>query len=424
MKVFNTKLALWSIVALASLMLLLVLQLYFNQPSVYFNWKHSLVFYAGLGMLMISVSELAIGLVKTRSNYRVEVRLVVMSTIFSLGAIEIALRFSGTFQTYSELRNGMYVPVCDNGSADIYRTWTPNQSHLLQGPEFSYSRTTNSLGFSDTHFELQPDSVVVIQTYGDSYTEGDGAPSDSSYPALLEQLFAETGAAVHIQNFGVCGNDPGFCYTQMRDLGISLHPDIIVLTYGTGDLMADVLSRGGLERFNSEGWKGREKPWFEWIYASSYVVRTVCSGMFGLHYNYLLRTQAEYENAMQELEPLWNGIFAGIAAVAQQHNIKILLVKRPDRGEIDSNAYRYDFSFFDAFVRSNPVFYHFDLLPFYRDAVGMTAQNTHQYFWALDGHHNSRGYHQMAKGIFRGIREHYTLEQLPKASSSQGHKSY
>jgi hypothetical protein len=39
MKVFNTKLALWSIVALASLMLLLVLQLYFNQPSVYFNWK-------------------------------------------------------------------------------------------------------------------------------------------------------------------------------------------------------------------------------------------------------------------------------------------------------------------------------------------------------------------------------------------------
>jgi hypothetical protein len=35
-----------------------------------------MVFYAGLGMLMISVSELAIGLVKKLSNYRVEVRLV------------------------------------------------------------------------------------------------------------------------------------------------------------------------------------------------------------------------------------------------------------------------------------------------------------------------------------------------------------
>jgi hypothetical protein len=54
----------------------------------------------------------------------------------------------------------------------------------------------------------------------------------------------------------------------------------------------------------------------------------------------------------------------------------------------------------------------------------MTAQNTPLYFWALDGHHNSRGYHQMAKGIFRGIREYYSLEQLPKASSSQGNKSY
>ena len=299
MKGFNTKLALWSIVAIGSLLLLLALQVYFNQSSAYFNWKHGMVFYIGLGMLILSVAELVIGIVEKRSNYLVEVRLVVISTIFSLGAIELALRFSGTFQTYSELRNGMYVSVCDNGSADIYRTWTPNQLHLLKGPEFSYSRTTNSLGFSDTHFELQSDSVLVIQTYGDSYTEGDGAPSDSSYPALLEHLFVETGASVHVQNFGVCGNDPGFCFTQLRDLGIPLHPDVIVLSYGTGDLMADVLSRGGLDRFNSNGWKGREKLWFEWIYASSYFARAVCSGMFGLHYNYLLRTQAEYENAMQ-----------------------------------------------------------------------------------------------------------------------------
>jgi hypothetical protein len=154
--------------------------------------------------------------------------------------------------------------------------------------------------------------------------KADGAPSDSSYPALLEQLFAETGAVVHIQNFGVCANDPRILLHPIAGFG-----HFVASRYNCSNVrnwrfdgpmsyrvvgLSDLIPRGGRDAKNP-GSNGFTLPLM--------LCARCALGCLGLHYNYLLRTQAEYENAMQELEPLWNGIFAGHccgSATAQHQN--------------------------------------------------------------------------------------------------------
>lgn len=328
---------------------------------------------------------------------------------FVLLCVEFILRLLGINKAYVENRSGKYVSSYIGRDNNINRTYWPGTVTYLQSPEYKYSRLHNNLGFSDTDFYEKKDSAsVLIQTYGDSFTEGDGASVDSSYPALLRALLKLGGQGqITVQNFGICGNDPAFYWKQFKDIGVRLKPDVVVIAYDCGDLTTDFMTRGGLERFKDGYYKGIDGPWWEWLYGASYVYRLFAVSMFDVQYNLFFLNQEQRRQRLRELEPKWNQTFKAIADIARRNNVKVLLIKKPERREVDSNKYSYDYSFFEKMADTISCFKRFDLLPFYRDSCHITPSNSAKYWWPKDGHNQGIGYALMARGVYEGLRKSY-----------------
>ena len=328
-------------------------------------------------------------------------KVVLNSTMLTLLAVEFLLMLTGINQIYTERRNNTYQSLFNYKSYDSVRCHTPNTTAYLTAPEYSFKRTRNQWGFSDMRF-MYNTSKFLIQTYGDSFTEGDGAAFDSSYPSILRDLL---GSQYQIQNFGLCGNDPVFYIPQFTKVGSQFQPKVIVLCYGTFDFTADVLSRGGIERFTATGWQTRKGPWWEVVYASSYIARLFFHAA-GISYKSAFYTNWQLHEELKKLQPKWNEMFSEIARMAAQHNTKIFLFKKPERNEIENNKYEYNMSFFDTFLQQHPEIYHVDLLPAYRKAMQVEKPNaTDPYYWVYDGHHNANGYRIMATIIYNELEK-------------------
>lgn len=343
----------------------------------------------------------ALSLLITHFYYKPKLLVATSSVFFSLILSEAVLMFTGYTKSYIENRNGFYQSLLNQHSTDSTWAYPSGSKHRLTTPEYDYERTSNKYGFSDFEFS-DAGSKLLIQTYGDSFTEGDGAPFDSSYPAILRTLLGDDFV---VQNYGICGNDPGFYVIQLDKIGARFKPDIIVMCYGTGDFLHDVMSRGGLERFTQTGWQTRKGPWYEVIYAMSYVSRLFFHAA-GVHYNNFFMSATEKARQLKLLEPKWNEMFVEIARLAQRYNTKILLFKKPERSEIDLNEYQYDMAFFDSLIVKYQVFHHADLLPAYRNIMNIeNGGSTADYYWKKDGHHNPKGYVVMAQVVKDALRK-------------------
>lgn len=72
---------------------------------------------------------------------------------------------------------------------NYYHVWTSDTCIEILTTEFKHERCYNSLGFPDKEPSTpKHDSVIRIISLGDSFTEGFGAPYDSSYPSLLKKV--------------------------------------------------------------------------------------------------------------------------------------------------------------------------------------------------------------------------------------------
>ncbi len=74
---------------------------------------------------------------------------------------------------------------------DWFHTWPPNDEHEYHAPgEFRYTRMSNNLGLSEENIpEVKPANEFRIIGLGDSFTEGVGAPYDSTWVKQLEKIF-------------------------------------------------------------------------------------------------------------------------------------------------------------------------------------------------------------------------------------------
>jgi len=350
---------------------------------------------AGMWLLRFAGDE------KQRENYALSFSVL----MFMLLAAELGLHITGFNKTYLEKRSNQYQSLYGNVGKDSVRAYSPLQEYQLKTPEYNYPRKSNSMGFGDEEW-IADTSKILIQTYGDSFTEGDGAPVDSSYPAILRTLLGEN---FQVQNYGICGNDPGFYVPQFDKVGSRFQPDAMVLCYGTGDLMADFFSKGGLERFDKGGWRSRPGPWWEVVYGISYLSRLLFHA-FGIEYGKFFLSDKNIALQLKAMEPQWNNIFAEIGRLAQAHNTKVLLFKKPERSEIVRAEYQYNMAFFDTFLLQHPIFHHVDLMPFYRDSAGLVShETTAPYYWEKDGHHNGKGYAVMARGVHSALLRDYLI---------------
>lgn len=122
----------------------------------------------------------------------------------------------------------------------------PNQSGTVEiggddgEPSQVYDFTTNAQGFRGPVVEwAKPEGTFRILAIGDSYTWGDGVGDDDVWLRKLERDLAACGP-IEVINAGIVGRNTIGEADYLRDKGMRLNPDLILVGAEPGDAM-DIL---------------------------------------------------------------------------------------------------------------------------------------------------------------------------------------
>ena len=316
------------------------------------------------------------------------------------------LRITHSGITYTEAREGVFVNPAERTQKSWYLIGQPHQTYHLETPEYSFARTINSLGLADKEWTTSKDSNEIrIITLGDSFTEGDGAAFDSTYPRVLERLLKKEfpKVKINVMNAGKCGSDPWFEYKKLSDLLLKYQPNIVVYTNGSNDLLYDHLCYGGMERFLPDSTVKNRIPPHRWmgLYEVSYLFRIMVKfvGYDDTFFGIEDREQNKKTSIADAHE-----LSRSFSKLAVQHNFKCIQLIRPEKKDIEDGHYDFNFQELIGKADSLPSYFTFDILGFYKDSLHINQSNVQDYFWQVDGHYNAKGYEAMAKAVYFSIR--------------------
>jgi len=340
---------------------------------------------------------------RKRHNKLTNAILFLSALIFAITIAEICLRLFHINYSYSESRFGYYKSIFDQKIITNNSFYEPNSIHYLEAKEFYYKRATNTLGLSDKEpkqFKEANDYIII--GLGDSFTEGDGAHSDSTWLKFLEMNMPDTDSINYEWiNAGICGSDPFYEYKLLKDKLLSYNPDLVIINYGND--LDDIIFRGGMERFDTKEIAINKKIW-EPVYIFSFLYRTIIHEICG--YNYLLLSKSEYEQEKQRAINQLKVSLLNFKKLSEEYNFELLIVFHPMIKDIDEN--RYKDNCFDQLINfsvENNINY-IDLLKYYCEVENISSKNSQNYYWVYDGHHNAAGYEKFANGV------HWKLKQM------------
>ncbi len=317
--------------------------------------------------------------------------LSVSTAVFFLMVFEMFLRASGRYDSYTERNGGSYQSAyIENCMPGWYAICPP---HISYTNDFSFPVNYNKNGFDDDEWQENDADSTKIACLGDSFTEGIGATAkDSTYPSLLKQMLG-----VRIMNAGLSGNDPVNNFMIFRDILTDYHPKTLTLTINSSDI-TDVIIRGGFERFAPDGsMQYRKAPWWETIYACSYISRHIILGRMKLN-DMLLSIDSmptEREKAFGILEQSIDSF----QTECSKRNIRLVLVFHPSEFEIKDGLECQRLLDYAQAKGCETV----DVRKYFINH-GITAENASNYFWKFDCHNNPDGYKLFASALAEKLR--------------------
>lgn len=312
----------------------------------------------------------------------------------------MALGF-GNIKTYHERNYNKFRSTYDEYLELPYLKYHPYQIIPNKKKEFSFERKANSQGYIDMEWEKdKSENEKRWIALGDSFTEGDGAPFDSSYVASLRRMLPVNNT---IMNAGVCGSDPIYNFKTFNDLLLPYHPDIVLQTISIDDMYYDIYIRGGLERFQPNGEvKYNNKPWWEPIYKYSFVSR-IFFRMFVDSEMLIKRIDNDsLEHIILKIKDLVNRY----DQLAENHQFKLYIILLPQFNLIPyyKDFHFNDFKFIEDHVQTLKHTQIIDLRDCFDIALQGNIDSLSQYYWPIDFHLNSKGYEIMAKCILKEVK--------------------
>jgi lysophospholipase L1-like esterase len=107
-------------------------------------------------------------------------------------------------------------------------------------PEWNTAVVTNRLGLREVEIGPKSTGTTRVLVLGDSYTFGYGVEAGEAYPQVLGALVREAALPVEVINAGIPSYSPTLESLWLRDVGLSLSPDIVVLGLDMSDFQDDL----------------------------------------------------------------------------------------------------------------------------------------------------------------------------------------
>lgn len=256
-------------------------------------------------------------------KYLVQALIVIVSVVV---LAEVALRIMGKYQVYSERTKGEYNIGYDEVRNSWYYTHTPNLVDTPANSDFSYSLVTNSLGIREHEVQAKDSIKKRILVLGDSFAEGMGAPYDSTWPRVMEQLLNKANKPTEVIDAGVAGSDVFYEYVLYRDKLQHLQPDVIVVSINASDY-TDYIYRGGMERFRSDSTvHNRPAPWYEPLFHYSHFFRGGWNKLNGYNINGMFVGVDEYPAIFAEANTKFEEVLQQFSTLAKNNKAKLCVV--------------------------------------------------------------------------------------------------
>ncbi|HZO01324.1 MAG TPA: GDSL-type esterase/lipase family protein [Burkholderiales bacterium] len=278
----------------------------------------------------------------------------------------------------------------------------PNARGLHAGVPVAFNR----FGLRDAERSPRPaPGVTRVIALGDSVTFGMGVPQEQTYPRQLESLLGTAGAKVEVLNMGMPGYNTGHQLGQLRELGLSLEPKVVVLGFLYNDVQLSSaqrakaaaddersLGRKARSAFNrSMWWLKKNSLFFAWLTPRlGWVLRPL--GVQGLG------QVGEVKDRYVESNPQWRMVRESILEMRRltaERGIELVVMIIPAMTKFDDDHYpiREYHEAVAAFCRESGI-KHLDLLPAFWGLDGTR-------FWIhpTDGHPNADGQRIMAEAL-------------------------
>lgn len=363
----------------------LLFELFFHGESSFLT---TMVFYSIIFLIIYFLSK--------KKFLQRKISFISLLILLTLFFTEFSLRFIVRYPiTYNEKNGGRYIsqyqrPEFISGRSDMYTLeFEPYKHRLYDSPEFDYPpETLNEFGFRG---EVPKSDRKIILALGDSFTEGLGAPYDSTYPYILNQILKFNNSEKSIFNAGTAGNDPFFDFMMLKkmDKRIDVHEALFLVN--TSDIN-EVVMRRGMERFNNGSLKYRNAPWWEPLYAISYTFRLVLHNLFNINYS-LLSYKENDELNMEAVLKITELFEKGVVPWALSKNISVKVVLHPFYYELENGYFVYD-SLSNKLSRVSGIHFY-DAI----NDINSLIDAPSEIYWENDGHFNSRGYYLLANLI-------------------------
>lgn len=372
--------------------------------SIYqFVYYNKLFLWTGF-YLQIAICLFFILLVDRFVNFRVRIKQNIMTVLISvfvgLLIVEASLRILGINVTAFEQRFGYYESVQTQFKLKEYFVREANISYILKNEEFEFERQSNSLGLSgDEPESRKEENEFLIMALGDSFTEGDGAHKDSTWLKFLERKLPDNDSVDYcFFNAGVCGSDPIYEYKLLKDKLLVYKPNLVIVSYGFE--LTDVIMRGGKERYETEK-PAIERHWWQPIYSVSFLTRLIVHNLFG--YDDLLLSKSDYELARQKAISDLKLSIDDFKKLSESEGFELLIIFFPMQNELDSGKYNSNMELIEYSDKLG--IRTLDMMKYYRQELHIDKNNSSNYYWEKDGHHNSAGYEKYADGVLWKFRK-------------------
>lgn len=377
------------ITALAWIVVLLAAMHRSDPPAVLgrYSWN-----YASLLGLLVGIA-VTLSLAKSAwymKLYQARVGIIVstVSLLLSLAAVEIGIRILDPLGiSYYEM-SGEYTrdKLADDDLIFKHKpSWEKRYGDVLV--------TYNERGLRDRPILPKAEGEYRILALGDSVTFGSGVPQHEIFTSRLEQILpGRLQRPVRVINSGVGGYNTVQEVTYFKRDGMTLQPDLVLLTYVGNDIEEN---------------RGPFNPW-----AEPKSIKDLVMKMLGklwsyrlLHHTYryavLRQVKAQSSNPLQDGEG-WRRSMSSLdelVRLCQEQNIPLIVFFR--RSHPDENR-----PLFEDVVRHVQGFPVKDMGPWYQglDESSLVLSK-------VDGHPNAEGHRLMAEHMADDIVDYLAVSQ-------------